>query len=183
MANQSSELTGQDGILLKAAHITDKFIIGIGKTVAWFNLVLIAVILIQVILRYVFSYASVALEELQWHLYAVCIMFGLSYALTSNVHVRLDLLYGRFSRSSREIIEIVGLIVLVLPWCYVVITHGMDFVASSWRVKESSNSPSGLCCYYIIKSVLPLSFFLLFLAAIARITHSALSLFTRKGGK
>ncbi|PID71464.1 MAG: C4-dicarboxylate ABC transporter [Desulfobulbus propionicus] len=154
----------------------EKLIIAIGKTVAWLNLLLVGVILVQVALRYIFNYSSVALEELQWHLYGVGIMTGLSYALTTNNHVRLDILHANFSRTTKEWIDMVGLIILVLPWCYVVIYHGMDFVEAAWRVGERSNSPSGLCCYWLIKSVLPMSFGLFFLAALARIARALLYL-------
>ncbi len=63
-------------------------------------------------MRYLFSFSSVALEELQWHLYAVGIMIGLSYALTENTHVRLDLLHGRLRKKTRAWIDIIGLTVL-----------------------------------------------------------------------
>ncbi|WP_319550526.1 TRAP transporter small permease subunit [Desulfogranum marinum] len=154
----------------------EKLVVCIGKTVAWLNLLLIGVILVQVSMRYIFNYNSVALEELQWHLYGVGIMMGLSYALTTNSHVRLDLFHARFSRTTKAWIDMVGLLILVLPWCYVVISHGMDFVAAAWRVSERSNSPGGLCCYWIIKSVLPISFGLFFLAALARIARAVLYL-------
>ena len=170
---------GAQGLSFFATGI-EKMITCIGKTVAWLNLLLIGIILIQVSLRYIFNYNSVALEELQWHLYGVGIMMGLSYGLTTDSHVRLDVLHARFSRTSKEWIELVGLILLVLPWCYVAIFHGIDFVAASWRVAEHSNSPGGLPYYWIIKSVLPLSFILFFLAALARIARSFLYLSNRK---
>ena len=159
---------------INIVNIIEKTIIRIGKAVSWVNVLLILVILIQVVLRYLFSFSSVALEELQWHLYAVGIMTGLSYALSENTHVRLDLLHGRFRKKTRAWIDIIGLTVLVLPWCYVIVLHGFDFVAASWRVKETSASPTGLSCYYIIKSVIPVSFSLLTLAALSRIVKQVL---------
>lgn len=159
---------------INIVNIIEKTIIRIGKAVSWVNVLLILVILVQVVLRYLFSFSSVALEELQWHLYAVGIMTGLSYALSENTHVRLDLLHGRFRKKTRAWIDIIGLTVLVLPWCYVIILHGFDFVAASWRVKETSASPTGLSCYYIIKSVIPVSFSLLALAALSRILKQIL---------
>ena len=161
-------------IFINIVNIIEKTIIRIGKAVSWVNVLLILVILVQVVLRYLFSFSSVALEELQWHLYAVGIMTGLSYALSENTHVRLDLLHGRFRKKTRAWIDIIGLTVLVLPWCYVIILHGFDFVAASWRVKETSVSPTGLSCYYIIKSVIPVSFSLLTLAALSRILKQIL---------
>lgn len=164
------------GSLFLVVRGIEKLVTVTGKIVAWLNLLLIGIILLQVSMRYLFNYNSVALEELQWHLYAVGIMMGLSYALTTDKHVRLDLFHANFSRTTREWIDLIGLLVLVLPWCYVVIVHSMDFVAAAWRVSERSNSPEGLCCYWIIKSVLPISFGLFFLAALARIVRAVLYL-------
>ena len=161
-------------------NIIEKTIIRIGKAVSWLNVLLILVILVQVVMRYLFSFSWVALEELQWHLYAVGIMVGLSYALTENTHVRLDLLHGRLRKKTRAWIDIIGLTVLVLPWCYVIMHHGLDFVAASWRVREASVSPTGLGGYYIIKSVIPLSFGLLTLAALARILKQILVITGKK---
>ena len=161
-------------------NIVEKTIIRIGRAVSWLNVLLILVILVQVVLRYLFSLSYVSLEELQWHLYAVGIMAGLSYALTNDTHVRLDLLHGRLRKKTRAWIDIIGLAVLVLPWCYVIIHHGLDFVAASWRVKEASASPTGLSCYYIIKSVIPVSFVLLTLAALARITKQIMVITGKK---
>jgi len=158
-------------------RILEAIITKIGDIVGWLNVVLMVIILAQVFLRYVLSYASIVLEELQWHLFSVCIMIGLSYALTNNEHVRLDLFYGGFRRRTKEWIELLGLMFLVLPWCYVIVIHGWDFVAASWRVSESSNSPAGLCCYWLIKSFLPFSFLLLFIAALTRMIRAACYLF------
>jgi len=162
-------------------NIIEKIIIRIGRAVSWLHVLLILVILIQVVLRYLFAFSWVALEELQWHLYAVGIMAGLSYALTCDTHVRLDLFHGRFRKKTRAWIDIIGLTVLVLPWCYVIIWHGFDFVAASWRVREASASPTGLGCYYIIKSVIPVSFSLLTLAALARILKQILVISGKDG--
>ncbi len=169
------------GPVTMLVSVIEKAVLGIGKTVSWLNIILMLIILVQVILRYLFNLGSVALEELQWHLYAVGIMTGLSYAMTEDTHVRLDLLHARLRRKTRAWIDIIGILVLVLPWCYVIIHHGMDFVAASWRVKEASASPTGLPCYYIIKSVIPVSFGLLVLAAVARLLRMCLVI-AGKGG-
>jgi len=177
MSHQSSRQTGQGrGMLFRTTAVVEKLIIHIGKMVSWLNLLLVLVILIPVVSRYVFSFSWVALEELQWHLYSVGIMIGLSYALTTNTHVRLDLLQNRFKDSTKAWIDILGLIILVLPWCYIGFSHGVDYVQASWRVQETSASPSGLGAYYIIKSVIPLSFFLLFIASVTRILRLAICL-------
>lgn len=147
----------------------DGFLIGIGKGAAWLSAVLIAVIIIQVSLRYLFGISFVALEEIQWHLYAVIILLGMNYALVTDSHIRLDLLHLNFSRQKKEWVEVVGIILFVLPMIWVFFYHSLNFVAESWMVSERSDAPGGLSCRWAIKSMIPASFFLLFLAALSRI--------------
>ena len=113
-----------------------------------------------------------AFEELQWHLYATAVMFGTAYAQVSNLHVRVDLFYHKFSQRKQAIVDIVGLTFLAIPFAVVVILHSYDFAYESWRVNESSASPSGLPYRWLIKSVIPLSFSMLLLSMIARILRN-----------
>jgi TRAP-type mannitol/chloroaromatic compound transport system permease small subunit len=147
----------------------DNFIRVIGHFICWSNALLIAVIILQVTLRYGFSKGMVALEELQWHLYAVAVMFGLSYAQVSDSHIRVDILYGRLSDRTKRVIEIIGILILVLPFIWVVFYHSLDFVADAWRTGERSDAPLGLPFRWAIKAVIPVSFGLLGLAMISRL--------------
>ncbi|OMH30329.1 TRAP transporter small permease subunit [Motiliproteus sp. MSK22-1] len=147
----------------------DAFIRKVGHGIAWVYVLLVLVIITQVILRKGFSSGLIVLEELQWHLYAMGVMFGISYAQVNNAHIRVDLFYGGFRQRTKYIIEIIGIILLVLPFIYVIFSHSLDFVADSWRINESSSSPSGLPWRWAIKSVIPVSFGLLGLAVISRL--------------
>ena len=150
----------------------EKAIVGASRLLAWTNLILVAVIIIQVVLRKVFSNGQIALEELQWHLYATAVMFGTAYAQVTNLHVRVDLFYHKFSLRKQAVIDILGLAFLAIPFVLVVILHSYDFAYESWRVNESSASPSGLPYRWIIKSIIPLSFSMLLLSMVARILRN-----------
>ncbi len=150
------------------ADAIDKFIQRIGQTIAWTYVLLVLVIILQVTLRKGFSSGLIALEELQWHLYSIGVMFGLSYAQTTNSHIRVDLFYARLRVRTKRIIEVVSIVTLVLPFIIVIFLHSLDFVAEAWRVNESSEASSGLPWRWLIKSVIPLSFGLLGLAVISR---------------
>jgi len=162
---------------------TESFIIGVGKTVCWINVVLVAVILVQVILRYAFRVSFVALEELQWYLFGVLIMTGLSFDVTLNRHIRLDLLHRNFSTRRKEIVEFLGIFFLLLPMVIIIFVHSLDFVASSYRVNEASESPLGLPYRWLFKAVIPLSISLLGISALSRLIRAAAFIFTsRKAG-
>ncbi|MEH6473015.1 MAG: TRAP transporter small permease subunit [Halopseudomonas sp.] len=147
----------------------DSAIRKVGNLIAWTYVVLVLVIITQVVLRKGFSNGLIVLEELQWHLYAVGVMFGLSYAQINNAHVRVDLLYSSFRIKTKRIIDILGILVLVLPFITVIFIHSLDFVADSWRINESSQSPSGLPWRWAVKSIIPLSFGMLGLAVVSRL--------------
>ncbi|QEQ95977.1 TRAP transporter small permease subunit [Neptunomonas concharum] len=147
----------------------DRFIQRIGMSVAWCYVLLVLVIILQVVLRKGFSSGLIIFEELQWHLYAVGVMFGLSYAQTTNSHIRVDLFYTHFRARTKHIIEIIGILTLVLPFIAIVFMHSIDFFVDSYRINESSDSPSGLPFRWIIKGVIPVSFALLGLAVLSRL--------------
>ena len=148
----------------------------LGNLFAWSYAILVLVIIAQVLLRKGFSSGLIVLEELQWHLYAVGVMFGVSYAQVNNAHVRVDLIYGGLRIRSKRIIEILGILFLVLPFITVIFIHSLDFVADAWRINESSESPSGLPWRWIIKGVIPLSFGMLGLAVISRLLRETVLL-------
>ena len=140
------------------------------------NVALVAAIVLQVALRRGLGGGFVVLEELQWHLYAVAVMFGLVYSQATDSHVRVDALSRRFSRNTRRVVEICGITLLFIPFCAVIFLHGLDFAYDSWRVNERSDSPVGLPARWLIKSVIPLTFALLALVFAARVLREGAAL-------
>ena len=153
---------------VKVSDALDGFILGVGRIICWVNAILMVTIIVQVVLRYVFGWGLVMLEELEWHLYAVGFLIGISYATITDAHVRVDLLYVRFSKRKREWIELFGLVFIWLPFVILVFLHSFDFVADSWNHNERSVSPMGLPCRWIIKSFVPIGFALCALASVSR---------------
>ena len=137
---------------------------------------LLAVIVGQVALRYGVGRGLVVLEELQWHLYAVGVMFGVSYAEATDSHIRVDVVSVRLSARTRTLWEIFGIVAFVFPFLFVVFYHSLDFVAESWRLNERSDAPLGLPWRWAIKSVIPASFAVLALAVFARLVRDVASL-------
>jgi TRAP-type mannitol/chloroaromatic compound transport system permease small subunit len=160
----------------------DTFILRIGRFLSWANGILILVIVLQVILRYGFGHGLVILEELEWHLYSVAFMFGLSYAIVTNAHVRVDLLYNKFFKRTKEWVEICGTVFLLLPFIVVVIIYGVEFFNLSWIHNERSLAPMGLPWRWIIKGVIPLSFAMFALAAISRVIKAIIVLRRKEYG-
>nr|WP_232849030.1 TRAP transporter small permease subunit [Amphritea pacifica] len=159
------------------ADSIDRAIQKIGHMIAWVYVILVLVIITQVILRKGFSNGLIVLEELEWHLYALGVMFGLSYAQTTNSHIRVDLFYSSFRSKTKYIIEILGILLLVLPFISVIFIHSLDFVADSYRIDEHSESPSGLPYRWLVKSAMPASMLLLGIAVVSRLYRDTVLLF------
>lgn len=175
--SNESEAPPRDLRPIPIVNLLNHLVRRIAETTAWLNLLLIGIILIQVVLRYGFSHGLVPLEELMWHCYAVAFMFGIPYAITNDSHIRVDLVHMRLPRSARHMIEIFGILLLLMPFLWIVFHHSLDWVADAYRVGESSTSPQGLPYRWLIKAVIPVSVALIFLAAFARLIQETLLLF------
>ena len=164
----------------KFCKAMDTFIRRTGHLISWLAAALIIVIIVQVVLRYIFGRGLVVLEEIQWHLYAIGIMFGFSYAIVYDSHIRLDLLHDRFPRRRKEKVEILGILFLLMPMIIVILIHSWDFWYDSWRINESSDAPLGLCCRWFIKALIPIGFIMMGFAAISRLARAIAYLMLKK---
>ncbi|WP_052341052.1 TRAP transporter small permease subunit [Salinarimonas rosea] len=149
----------------------------IGEAFSWIWAILIVLIVGNVVLRYAIGTNFVALEELQWHLYAIGFMMGLSYTLLMDGHVRVDVVAEHWSHRRRAWVELGGLLLFVGPFIYVVIAYGLPFVERSWDLAETSPAPGGLPARWFIKSFIITAFAFLGLAAFSRLTRVTAFLF------
>ena len=147
----------------------DGWITRLGNSLAWLWMVLLLVIVANVVLRYAFGEGRIEFEEIQWHLYSVGFLLGLGYALQSDDHVRVDVVHERLSPRAQAWIELYGIVLLLLPFCTLILIYAVPFVSFSWAMDEVSASPGGLPLRWLIKAMLPIGFALLAMAAISRL--------------
>lgn len=152
----------------------------IAETTAWLNVALIGVIVVQVVMRYGFKHGLVPLEELMWHLYAVAFMFGMAYAVTNDSHIRVDVVHMLLPKRLQHLFEILGILILLMPCLWILFDHSLGWTLEAYRVNESSANPTGLPYRWIIKSVVPVTMVLIFIAATARLIQE-LSLLLHHG--
>jgi len=164
----------------KISRVIDDFILSVGRYVCWLNVVLILVILAQVVLRYGFGRGQIILEEAQWHLYAILVMFGISYGVVTDAHIRMDLVYSSRSPKTKEWIEVFAQLLFVLPLSLILLLKGIELVENAWRVNEGSASPGGLPWRWAIKAVLPASMFLYAIASCSRLIRSFTIIFAKR---
>ncbi|WP_029010308.1 TRAP transporter small permease subunit [Azospirillum halopraeferens] len=150
---------------------TDRAIRFTGEAASWLWPLLMLVIVVQVAMRYLLGRGSIMFEELQWHIYGVGFLIGLAYTLQTDGHVRVDVLAERWSRRTRAIIEIIGIVALLLPFAVAVIIEGSKLAHTAYLLNEVSPAPGGLPYRWVIKAAVPFGFMLLTLAALARLSR------------
>ncbi len=155
----------------------DRVINAFGAVASWLWVMIIAAIVINVVYRYALRNNIGQLEELQWHLYAVAFLVGLSFAVVSDQHVRVDIIYGGRSLRSKAWIDLFGILIFALPFVLLVIWYGVPFVEAAYVAGERSDQPSGLPHRFLIKAALPLSFVLLLFAFLSRLSRVTALLF------
>jgi len=137
-----------------------------GILAAWVCLALVLVVAGDVFARYLFRAGAVWLQELHWHLLAPIALFGMSYALFAGEQVRVDVFYERFPAGLRRAIEVLGGVLLIGIGLYVA-WLSIPWVEMSWRRGEGSPNPGGLPYRFILKSLIPVGFFLLAVQGLA----------------
>ena len=153
-------------MLLQISHRIDQFIEWLGSKISWLTLILVIVICIDVFLRYVFSSTKTWILDIEWHLFSLIFLFGAAYTLKHDEHVRVDLFYQNYSQKTKSLINFLGAVFLLIPWCLIIIGHSLNYALNSWYVKEGSPD-GGLSAWYPIKFCITLGFILLLLQAIS----------------
>ncbi|VAW85972.1 TRAP dicarboxylate transporter, DctQ subunit, unknown substrate 6 [hydrothermal vent metagenome] len=155
-----------------------------GRCVSWLTLALVLLVSYDVTMRYLFQDGSVALQELEWHIFALIFLLGAAYTLKHDEHVRVDLIYHArwMSERRRAWVDLFGTLFFLLPFCILIIVSAWPFVENSYELNEHSPDPGGLPYRYLIKMMIPLCFVLLAVQGVAIIIRSAQKITAGKAG-
>jgi TRAP-type mannitol/chloroaromatic compound transport system permease small subunit len=158
--------------LLALARAIDALNERIGRAAMW--LVLLATLISSgnAVMRYGFDLSSNAWLEIQWYLFALIFLLGAGYTLKHNGHVRIDILYGRFSPRLQAWVDLLGGLLLLLPLCGLMVWMGWGGFTDSLAVNETSPDAGGLL-RWPIKLAIPLGFALLLLQGVAEVIKRA----------
>ncbi len=146
----------------------------IGRSVSWLNLVLVLLVCGDVISRRIFNDTAAWVMELEWHLFALIFLLGAGYAFRHDRHVRVDLFYQKMKHRDKALVDAVGGLVLLIPWCILIIWVSYDYAMVSWSICEGSPDPGGLPARYLIKFAIPLAVLLLLLQGIVSVWEALL---------
>lgn len=152
--------------LLKLSRLIDVLNERLGRLAMWLVLAAVLVSAGNALFRYGLNMSSNAWLEIQWYMFAAIFLFGAGYTLKHNGHVRIDILYGRFSPRTRAWIDLAGGLLFLLPTAAIIAWLGWTGFAESYAIGETSPDAGGLS-RWPIKLLIPLGFALLALQGIS----------------
>ncbi len=155
--------------MIKISFYIDKITSFFAKISAASLLLLALLVFFDALMRYLFHSGSIALQELEWHLFDMTFLLSGAYALKHNKHVRVDIFYDRFPKKIKDYIDFFDNLLLIAPFTLILLYYGFDFTLQSFFQHEGSSDPGGLCCRYLIKALIPLFAFLLFLQSFSEL--------------
>lgn len=130
--------------LLGISRIIDAINTRIGRVVAWLILAAILISTVNAIIRKLFDTSSNAWLEMQWVLFGAVFLLCAPWTLINNEHIRIDIVNSRFSKRTRDWIDVFGHIFFLLPLCFIMVWHSWPFFLRSFRLNEQSLNAGGL---------------------------------------
>ena len=156
----------------RLAHLADRLSAGIGWLASRLVVVMVAAGAAGALLRYLarplgIAPALNALADIQWMLFSAVFLLGAAWALATDAHVRVDVLYGRLSPRRRAVVDLAGSLLFLLPFCALMFWATWPAVVESVRLGEGALDPGGLA-RWPVKLMLPIGIALLALQGLAQ---------------
>jgi TRAP-type mannitol/chloroaromatic compound transport system permease small subunit len=158
--------------LLNISRLVDWLNDRLGRGLMWLILAAVLISAGNAIVRKVFDTSSNALLEIQWYLFAAVFMLGSGFAFLKNAHVRIDFISNHLSAKTRNLIDIVGIVVFLFPLCYMLIVISWPLFVNAWTSGEMSQNAGGLIRWPMY-ALIPLGFMLLALQGLSELIKRA----------
>jgi TRAP-type mannitol/chloroaromatic compound transport system permease small subunit len=152
----------------------------VGNIFSWLALAIVLVCFAVVVQRYVFSTTFLWMQDLYVWLNGAMFTAVAGFALLRNDHVRVDIFYRPATIRTKAIVDLIGVVFFLLPFCFIVYNYGYNFVARSWRIYEGSANVGGMPGLFILKSFILVFAFLIAIQGISWICRSILVLADRE---
>jgi len=163
-------------ILKTSLSAIEKFTEVTGRFISWATVTMVILVVLVVITRYFLGLGSIALQESVTYLHCLVFMMGFAFTLKHDGHVRVDIFYRRFSPRFKAIVNLVGGLLFLIPFCLLIFFTSWDYVLASWVTRETSAENNGLPFIYLLKTLMLLMPATLVLQGIAEIIRSGLVL-------
>jgi TRAP-type mannitol/chloroaromatic compound transport system permease small subunit len=142
--------------LIRLTDLIDRLTTAVGRAVAWLALVIVILQFALVVARYVFGFGSIWLTETVIYANAALFLLASAWTLRVGGHVRVDVIYAHASARTKAVIDLIGALLLLLPFAAVLIWLSVPYAARSWAILERSQEASGLPLVFLLKTFIPL---------------------------
>lgn len=129
---------------LGLSRLIDKINDAIGKSVSWLILLAVLVSAVNAVVRKAFNTSSNAWLELQWYLFGAAFLLAAAYTLKQNEHIRIDIVYGIWSRRVQHWIDLIGHLLFLMPVVLLMVWYFIPYVSLSFNSGEVSTNAGGL---------------------------------------
>jgi len=150
----------------KLLKVLDSFSEWSGRIFVWLVIPLAILVVFEVISRRFFGAPHIWSTEVIDFVYGPYFMLAAAYTLLYKGHVRIDVIYDKFSPRTRGILDIITYMVFFFPFCIIVLYQGVIFASTSWAIGETSDS-AALRIVPLVKTMIPVSIGLLLIQGIA----------------
>ena len=150
----------------------DNFNIKTGKLFSWLLLLMVLLTCLIVILRYVLNIGFIWMQELVRFFYAAVFLICAAYTLAEDAHVRVDIFYSKLSKNKKNIVNILGSLIFLIPVCFITFYYSFSYVFNSWMQLEGSLEERGLHAVFIMKTFIWFFAFMLFVQGVSIILSS-----------
>lgn len=155
------------------ADVIDRVVSGVGRAVSWLVLVVVLLQFALVVARYLFGLGSIWLTETVIYAHAAVFMLAAAWTLGVGGHVRVDIFYAEASGQTKALIDLLGALLLLLPFMLVLVWLSVPYAARSWAILEHSQEASGLPLVFVLKTFIPVFALLMALQGVAQAIRAA----------
>jgi TRAP-type mannitol/chloroaromatic compound transport system permease small subunit len=155
-------------LALRLADRIDRLNTQIGRAAAWLVLVVVLLQFALVVARYLFGLGSLWLSETVIYAHATLFLLAGAWTLSVGAHVRVDIFYADASLRAKAVIDLIGALLLLLPFALVLLWLSWPYVERSWAILEHSQEASGLPLVFALKTLIPLFAVLMALQGLAQ---------------
>ena len=144
------------GQIIRVAAVIDRVNTAVGRAASWCALAIVLIGFAVVLLRYVLGLGSIWLQESILYAHAALFLLAAAWTLKEGGHVRVDVFYANASPRVKAWVDLLGALLLLLPFCIAIVWFSWPYVARSWAILERSRETSGLPLVFALKTLIPL---------------------------
>jgi TRAP-type mannitol/chloroaromatic compound transport system permease small subunit len=171
------------GQIIRVAAAIDRVNTGIGHGASWCALAIVLIGFAVVLLRYALGLGSIWLQESILYFHAALFLLAAAWTLKEGGHVRVDVFYADASPRAKAWIDLLGALLLLLPFCFAILWFSLPYVTRSWAILERSREASGLPLVFLLKTLIPVFAAMLALQGLSQAIKSVAMLIMLRIGR